>query len=514
MLRALRSLLVLLLAALPSQAAFVSFAVNGGGAAGITCTDSTPAMAAAFGFSTCTFSDPLTSASTVDVNQSGLAGFNWYTQQNYCFVAFTASITTTVMTVSSVEFQNGCGGTPATLQVGMTIGSGGGSGNPTAGTTITSLGTGTGLTGTYNVSASQTLASNPLTASFAQASNTMVFSGAGLSINNVSQSTNNFGLTGAHLLGLTSGSLPYISHGTTFINGVYNRMYLAFDETLAPNCTTLGGCRWVSTWLQTYVGSSASTTTLEVDSWDALPGTGNVQISNFLHYLNPTADSNYNPPARSVLCNPAVDGTTFHTMDFLWVPTTKNGGAGIYANMFDIDTCAGNGVYKGSISGTALTLTSTLGVGAGGGLKAGSFITGNTVTAKTKIVSGSGNNWVVDTSQTASSDTIVASNMPNCTYFLSPGQAQCTGSPAAGVFAIPESGGNGFVLLITSGCTAYPATTTNCNPATHAGDWPMKIKNVQSWQTQLSDKVVNFLLMRDIGGAANDNHPAFVARAA
>jgi hypothetical protein len=64
----------------------------------------------------------------------------------------TGSISTTVLTVTAV--------TSGTLTVGSTISGTG----VTAGTIITSLGTGTGATGTYNVSVSQTVSSTAITA--------------------------------------------------------------------------------------------------------------------------------------------------------------------------------------------------------------------------------------------------------------------------------------------------------------------------------------------------------------
>lgn len=497
MLNLIRAFIVVAIAVLVVPKGDVKAWTHGVATISISCSDSTPSIAAAFGFSTCTFYDSMQSASTVDVSQSGLAGFNWYTQQSFCTIWFTGSIATTVLTVTAVQFQNGCGAGPsATLQVGMTIGSGGGSGNPTPWTKIASLGTGTGLTGTYNLDTSQTLASNPLSASFAQASNTMVFSGAGLSMNNVSQGTNNFGISTVHILTLPPSATPNTYHGTTFQNGMYKRTYLAYDEASAPQCTTLTGCRWPADWAFTYAGTVAGTESLEIDFWDAIPGSGSAgstQISNFLHNFGPNADSNYSPPTRSELCSPTINASTFHTMDFLWVPTTKNGGAGIYANFFDIDTCAGNAVVTGSISGFTLTVTATLGTGAGGGLKAGSYITGKNVLAKTTIVSDDGGgHYTVSDSQTAASATIVGSNMPNCTYFLSPSQAGCTSTGSVpGVFAAPETNGNGLLLILSSGCTVVPYTSAACNAGTPAGNWPMKVKNIQSWQTTLTDKVVH-----------------------
>src|SRR5258708_6127072 len=81
----------------------------------------------------------------------GFVGSNSGCSQATTFLArapaiYTGTIATTVMTVTAI--------TSGTLAVGQTISGTGISGAPT----ITSLGTGTGNTGTYNLSASQTVA--------------------------------------------------------------------------------------------------------------------------------------------------------------------------------------------------------------------------------------------------------------------------------------------------------------------------------------------------------------------
>ena len=73
------------------------------------------------------------------------------TQNSTVGASFTASIATTVLTVSAIS--------TGALSVGQTISGAG----VTAGTLITSLGTGTGGTGTYNISVSQTVASEAIT---------------------------------------------------------------------------------------------------------------------------------------------------------------------------------------------------------------------------------------------------------------------------------------------------------------------------------------------------------------
>lgn len=491
----LRALIILCLAALPSSAAFVSFQASNNNPVG--CSDNVPAIAAAFGFNTCTFYDSMQSLGTVDVNQTGVAGFNWYTQDSYNIASFTGSISGTTLTVSAVQF--------GTLAVRQTLGSGGG-GNPTAGTTITALGSGSGGTGTYTVSVSQTLASTNLSASIAQAPNTMSVSASGLTLTNVSNGATNFGISTTHLLSQTAGPpVPY--HGMTFQNGGHFRAYLAYDENLGHNITGLTNARWPAWWHTNYAGLAAGARYLEIDTLDALPaGMSNpVSIDNFLHDWSgaTSEDSGFSIPSRANLCNPTVDATTFHTYDMLWVPTTKNSGTGIWAFFFDIETCSGNALFTGSISGTVLTVSAV----SFGTLKTGSYIGGIGVTGKTTVSSlgtgtGGTGTYNLNFSSTVSSETMFASNQNICQYFLSPGVSTCTNSTTQGVFSTPEFQGNGLNLILSSGCQNY-YSTTNCNVGTSTGDWPMKIKNIQVWQTQIGDKLVQWLEERY--RPANDN---------
>ncbi len=78
---------------------------------------------------------------------------NVATEPNWGAAVVTGSIATTTLTVTAV--------TSGTLDIGSVISGTG----VTAGTTITAFGTGTGGTGTYTVSASQTVASTSITAS-------------------------------------------------------------------------------------------------------------------------------------------------------------------------------------------------------------------------------------------------------------------------------------------------------------------------------------------------------------
>jgi hypothetical protein len=63
-------------------------------------------------------------------------------------------------------------------------------------------------------------------------------------------------------------------------------------------------------------------------------------------------------------------------------------------------------LFTGSISGTALTVTALT----SGTIKVGLIISGTGVTSGTYIVSGSGNSWVVSSSQSVSSTSIIATD--------------------------------------------------------------------------------------------------------
>lgn len=462
-----------------------------------SCPDAVPGPAAAFGFNTCTFFDPMTSSSTFDLNATNLPGYNWYMTEQYHFASFIGTIAATTLTVTAVDTSS------VPIAVGMTLGYGGSGTQVTPGTTVTAILTGSGGVGTYTVSNSQTIAvSATFTASYVQAANTLSFSAAGLSMNNVSQGDNNYGIGSAALISRPNPPTPMPYHGTTFQNGFYYRIYWAFDESLSPGRIIHTGCpggldclRWPSPWITTVPGTANNGNFQEVDIIDAFPQTtlpGIVDLGNHLHDFHSGAffDDNWSGINRTNICSPAMNGTNFFSLDFLWVPTTKDNGGGLFAVFWDPQNCGGNGTFTGTISGTTLTIS---GLCAGCSLNTFSHITGNNVQDGTVITGGSGTTWTVNNSQTVSSTTMVASNMNSCVYYLSPGQAACAGTPFAGIFADAELTGNGFQLLLASGCTAYYGATTpstTCNVNTSAGNWPMKIAKFQMWQTQLTDKIV------------------------
>lgn len=452
---------------------------------GPTCSDSAPVIASYFGLSTCTFNDPMTSASTTDVNNSGAAGFNWYTQNIYCTASFVGDIgvsgSTTTLTVASVNSTAGCN-----LAVGQTLGGGNGTTGPSSVTTITALGSGSGGTGTYTISPAQTLTSRQLTASAVTPSSDLSFSGSGLELINVGQGANNVSLSTMYATDFPSAA-PIDYHGVSFTGGMYSRIYLTFNVALAPVCTDgLSNCRWPAWWANSYPGTIWHSTYIENDYLDAEPaGAGAVAHTSYLHEWSggsDEADSNF-PGTTS--CTLTFDGSTFNTIDAFWIPSSLSGFAGgFYGYVFNAGTCGGNAVVSGTISGSTLTVNTLL----AGSLAANSYIGYNGSPSGLKISSGSGSTWTLSSSPgNVGPIQMVIANGNVCTYYTT-ANAGCTNTPFAGVFSDPETHGNGFTLMISSGCTAAIVSPVSCNGAT--GSWPMFVKNAQVWQTSISNKIV------------------------
>jgi hypothetical protein len=515
----------------------------GGGAVATVCSDATPAVASAFGFNTCTFYDSMKSLTTIDLGATNAPSFNWRTQ-GLRRVSLTASISGPTMTVTASESLSGM------LEVGHTLSPGVTGCGPSTGTTITGLGTGTGGNGTYTISPSQTLASCQFMSSFIQATNTMVAGANGLTINNVSTGEDNYSIsTWTSLNEPSDGMTRETYRGISFKNGFLARGKFSFDERLAPNGMAGSPWRWISWWMTSWPGTVPGGPFIETDNCDCFSANGSVQLNNFLHDNNCgvscsggsiSADVFGNPsaPLRSAECNPVLDGNTFHTFDQLWVPPSKNNGAGIYAYLVDADTCAGNAVFTGSIDssdgvGTNRTLHVTAMLSAGS-IAANSYIGNSGPLNIARRVLAFGTNGTTgtggvgtyalefDSTSSVSSSLMIATNANNCEYFAkgSGNQSQCSSSPYDGAFTQADNS-NGFILIISGGCTASYTTsacsagmTSGC-PAGGCGNWAVHVKDIQVWQTQLSDKLVqNFLLKRDLDPAANDNSPMWISAAA
>lgn len=485
------------------------------------CPDAPPPVAAGFGMNTCVFFDPMTSLSTIDVNANGLApstGVNWYTQADGNYASYQATIVGTAMTTGTP--------TSGTIAAGQTVGYGGDTCTPTPGTQIVS-----GSGNSWVITPSQSC-SGSVISSFAQAPSTLSAGPNGLTISNVSQANDNFGIATYAYLNHGNGTGPAVYRGTTFrmAKGFLVRGYFSWDNSLAPNTNTYGltNLRWPAWWGTTQPGVPVTIPYtyqyVEADICDCFPVGGNnppVNLNNFIYDEGnggTNASNNFGSGGNYVnFCNPVFDGNTFHTIDFLWVPTTLNSGAGLFAYLIDEDTCPGNAVFNGSISGTTLTVNSV----AAGSLKINSFIACGGCANHTQIMGGSAPTWTLNNGSSVSNITMVASDQNNCSYYLSPGTAGCQTQGYAGAYAIGEIEDQGFTMIISSGCTNYwsdptmapTATSTTCTGAT--GSWPMHIKWVQAWCVDMSCKrVQNFLLRRDLDPASNDNTPMWLNRAA
>jgi len=140
---------------------------------------------------------------------------------------FTASITTTTMTVYSV--------TSGTLSIGTVISGTG----ITAGTTITALGTGTGGTGTYTISTSQTR--NGISGTYARALAvvTVTASAHGLSVGDTVylDFTTGTATDGAFAITAVTTNTFTITHGTS---GTTSGNVTVYRPTTASNALTTG----------------------------------------------------------------------------------------------------------------------------------------------------------------------------------------------------------------------------------------------------------------------------------
>jgi hypothetical protein len=470
-----------------------------------SCADLTPSIASAVGYTACSFADLMTSSTTTDLYQTNLPGFNWYTQNNYCEIHFHAhTLSATILSVDSVDGMGNCG--QNSILQNMTIGAG--ASQQTAGDLLTpgtifgtQISGSTGEAGNYNISSNTATvgSSIAMTASIQQPASTYSFSNTrGQEISNVSQGLNNFSESTVALLTGGTSITNNTYHGTTFINGLYWRIYFTFDESLSNNgCASgLRDCRWPAIWMQSYAGTTTSNPTLEVDALDMTQGpTGSVSLLQHLHTYTATGDIdselNYSP--RSQLCTPSLDGTTFHTIDTLWIPTSSSflGGMGLWKFFFDAQTCAGAyAVGSATINGTSLSVVKL----AAGSLTANQWIDCNGCGGGVQISSGSDSSWTLS-SNVGYLGTVnfIAGNMEGCPYF---GEAETpcpiSGSNTRGAFSAPERYGAGINLLLSAGCTAttvsYPATNSQCSGS--AGSWPIYFLNSQVWQASLSDKVV------------------------
>lgn len=287
----------------------------------------------------------------------------------------TGSISTTVLTVSAV--------TSGTLNVGDAIHGA----NITAGTYITSLGTGTGGTGTYNINNSQTVSSQTV---YGKTRITALGTGLG--------EKGTYTLSSSHTI---ASSTLFESHAYFHDDAAY-LMTSSYDiekNAIGP---------------QHYMYQANTTTTLAADL-----STGDATVSL-------TSAANWNNAAGAATYNRTLTFWNYRDVNGVDWPKqtyTRN----VYQNVYADGGISGNTItlssnwtgasFTGSISGTVLTISAF----ASGTLPRGTYIKGTGVTAGTKIVSygtGTGANtgtYNLNISQTVSS-TAMTSYIPAGTY--------------------------------------------------------------------------------------------------
>ena len=286
----------------------------------------------------------------------------------------TGSMSGTVLTITAV--------TSGTLNAGDAVyGS-----NVTAGTYITSLGTGTGGTGTYNINNSQTVASQTM---YTKTRITAAGTGIG--------GLGTYTLSKSHTL---STSQIFESHAYYFNDAAY----------LFSSCFDI---EQIAIGTQDFYYQTGTTTTLSADL-----NTGDSTVSL-------TSAANWNNAAGSATWNRAlifwnyrdVNGVDWpkETFSRNWYSNAYADG-GISGNTITLSTPWVGCSFTGSISGTVLTISAV----ASGTLPRGTYIKGTGVTAGTRIESygtgtGTTGTYNLNISQTVSSRAMT-SYIPSGTY--------------------------------------------------------------------------------------------------
>jgi hypothetical protein len=304
----------------------------------------------------------------------------------------TGSISGTVLTVTAVA--------AGYLTVGSVL-----SGtNVTAGTTITSFGTGTGGTGTYNLSTSSSASSTTIYA--VGAFGRIPPNGAKIRVPNIHQST-------ACSNGLGTGS----------ISGTVMNITTSSTGTIVPGVLVTGTGVTAGTTVSslvpsgTFVGTISGTTltvTATVSNTVAigqvLSGTGVTSGTTITSFGTGTGGTGtYNLSASSTVSTPTqitATGGVGGTGTYI-VSTSQTVGAGT-SFTFSGPTTA---VVTGSVSGNTLTVTAvTSGVLTIGTVITGTSISNNTVITAFGTGTGGTGTYTLSASMTAASTTITGSN--------------------------------------------------------------------------------------------------------
>lgn len=259
------------------------------------------------------------SGANTTLNNTGVRSITTGTGVGVRQVEFVGSIAGTTLTVSSV--------TSGQLYIGGVISGTG----ITPGTTITAFGTGTGGTGNYTVSASQTVSSTTITQPGTVGN--IILSNQGVT-----------SIVPSATATSSSGTITGGISGTTLTLGASTTIPLIGATILAGTSPAVTACT-ITGFLTGVLGASGSTYTVSVSQTVA---------------------------AGTTL---TLAGTGAVSLNVLSAPAISNSGG------FSVTPTAVTGSFTGSISGTTLIITA---VGSGT-LPVGSTITGTGVTAGTTV---------------------------------------------------------------------------------------------------------------------------------
>lgn len=135
--------------------------------------------------------------------------------------------------------------------------------------------------------------------------------------------------------------------GRSFKNGFLVRYRYSFNQSLSVACVS-GNCNgFPALWAGNWVGVGLPNATpacphyLEMDFVEEFEGTAGTTFEQaFKHEWNLPGGGcgstiGTEPSIATLPGPPAWNGTDFHTIDQLWVPTTKNSGTGLVYTYFD-----------------------------------------------------------------------------------------------------------------------------------------------------------------------------------
>lgn len=273
-------------------------------------------IAAALGLTNVTFFDPLTSLSTIDINNVGTVNnsatgkpYNWRTQCNFSSGGVTSASSSAGSNTITIAGSYPVYGDNYVINGVQVADFTNQSAIPTP-TYVTGI-SGTPGSGSFTVALSQNIAAPGVANGDSiifffppqPASTLSIVTQGGfpcLQITNVGQTESNYSLGTVYQIGNNTQKIGFTTGNN---KSWYFAVEVAFDETVTPTFFG-GGARWNAVSSYTYPGTTGGITE-ECDFLDCLPGNGSVALSYYLHELNgpsgPDDNTNYTDQSRGQL---------------------------------------------------------------------------------------------------------------------------------------------------------------------------------------------------------------------